>query len=76
MLPNGVQADFATKEERGKYVHDQLFAAGALLLRRETYEIFAAVWPNKTAADDKPGSEGLIDRINSMAWQSSSPQRP
>jgi hypothetical protein len=35
-------------------------------LGRKTYEIFAQVWHSGTAADDGPGEEGVIDRINSM----------
>jgi|ERR1051326_3382631 dihydrofolate reductase len=53
-------------EERGKYARDLLFEADALVMGRETYEAFAAVWPNRTAADDGPGEAGFIDRINSL----------
>lgn len=53
-------------EERGAYARGMLFAADALLMGRETYEIFAAVWPARTAADDGPGEAGFIDRINSL----------
>ena len=52
--------------ERGNYARDLLFDADALLLGRETYRVFADVWPTRTAADDDPGAEGVIDRINSM----------
>jgi len=55
-----------TGEERGSYARDLLFEADALLMGRETYEIFAAVWPTRSAADDGPGEEGLTDRINTM----------
>lgn len=58
--------DPATAEERGKYARDLLFEADALLLGRETYQIFADVWPTRTAADDDPGAEGATDRINSL----------
>lgn len=53
-------------EERGKYARDLLFSADVLLLGRETYQIFAEVWPTRTAADDGPGEAGMTDRINSM----------
>jgi len=53
-------------EERGAYARDMLFAADALLMGRETYEIFAGAWSSRTAADDGPGEEGFIDRINSL----------
>jgi dihydrofolate reductase len=54
------------REERGNYARDLLFASDALLLGRETYEIFAKTWPSRTAADDGPGEAGFIDRINSL----------
>ncbi|HET8843228.1 MAG TPA: dihydrofolate reductase family protein [Ktedonobacteraceae bacterium] len=53
--------------ERGKYAHDLLCEADALVMGRETYEIFAAVWPERTTADDGPGEAGSADHINSMA---------
>jgi dihydrofolate reductase len=56
----------AAAEERGRYARDMLFDADALLMGRETYEIFAAVWPARTAADDGPGEAGFIDRINNL----------
>jgi dihydrofolate reductase len=58
--------DAAAAEERGKYAADLLFEADALLLGRETYQVFAEVWPTRTAADDDPGAAGVTDRINSM----------
>ena len=58
--------DPASAEERGAYARDLLFEADALLLGRETFEIFADVWPTRTAADDDPGADGATDRINSM----------
>jgi len=59
-------SDPASLEERGTYVRDMLFASDALLMGRETYEVFAEVWPTRTAADDGPGEAGFIDRINSL----------
>jgi dihydrofolate reductase len=54
------------REERGQFARDVLFDADALLLGRETFEIFAQVWPIRTAADDGPGEEGFIERINQL----------
>jgi dihydrofolate reductase len=54
------------REERGSYARDILFASDALLLGRETYEVFATTWPARTAADDGPGEAGFIDRINRL----------
>jgi dihydrofolate reductase len=59
-------ADLEAREERGRYARDVLFAADALLLGRETFEIFAQVWPTRTAADDGPGEAGFIERINQL----------
>jgi dihydrofolate reductase len=56
----------SASEDRGKYALDLLFASDALLMGRETYEGFAAVWPARTSADDGPGEEGYSDRINSL----------
>lgn len=47
-------------DEAAQYKYDELFAAGALLLGRVTYQIFAASWP--TIKDDK----GFADRMNSL----------
>jgi dihydrofolate reductase len=58
--------DPAPAEERGKYARDLLFEADTLLMGRETYGIFAEVWPNRTAADEGPGEAGTVDRINSL----------
>src|SRR5688572_6914154 len=46
-------------EEAVRFASEQLFAADALLLGRETYEVFAASWPSRTG--------DFADRINSMA---------
>ena len=43
-----------------------LFASDALIMGRETYEIFAPAWSSRTAEDEQPGEEGYVDRINSM----------
>jgi class 3 adenylate cyclase/dihydrofolate reductase len=47
-------------EDQQRFKIDEVFEAGAILLGRVTYEIFAAFWP--TAPKDK----GFADRINSM----------
>ena len=48
-------------EEIAAFKHDELFAAGALLLGRVTYEGFAAAWPGRTDEGD-----GYTDRINAI----------
>jgi dihydrofolate reductase len=48
------------------FVRDLLLDSDALIMGRETYEVFAPAWSSRTAADDEPGSEGFIDRINSL----------
>jgi dihydrofolate reductase len=63
---NNRSNDPAHAVERGNYARDLLFEADALLLGRETYQVFAEVWPTRTAADDDPGAEGVIDRLNGM----------
>jgi len=52
--------------EHAPYARQQLFEADALLMGRETYEIFASVWPVRTSDFDAPGSEGYVQRINSL----------
>lgn len=42
-------------EEVGQAIDAEMQAADALLLGRRTYEVFAAAWPQRTAADD-PGA--------------------
>jgi class 3 adenylate cyclase/dihydrofolate reductase len=47
-------------EDQQRYKIDELFEAGAILLGRVTYEIFAAFWPSA------PRDEGFADRMNSI----------
>jgi len=47
-------------EEARKYKNDELFASGALLLGRKTYEGFAKAWPS--IKDEY----GFADRMNSI----------
>ena len=47
-------------DEQQAYKHDELFASGALLLGRTTYESFAAAWP------DREDETGFADRMNSL----------
>ena len=47
-------------EDAGKYKNDELFASGALLLGRKTYEGFAKAWPS--IKDEY----GFADRMNSI----------
>ena len=46
--------------EMGKFKFDELFASGALLMGRATYEGFAAAWPSAT------DEEGYADRMNGL----------
>jgi dihydrofolate reductase len=47
-------------EEISKFKHDELFASGALLLGRRTYEGFAAAWPSRS------DETGFADRMNGL----------
>lgn len=47
-------------DEIAKFKHDELFATGAHLLGRNTYEIFAGSWPSRAGADD------FSDRMNAL----------
>jgi class 3 adenylate cyclase/dihydrofolate reductase len=47
-------------EDQQRFKIDELYDAGALLLGRVTYEIFAAFWPTA------PKDEGFADRMNSI----------
>jgi class 3 adenylate cyclase/dihydrofolate reductase len=48
------------EEEQQRFKVDELFNAGAILLGRVTYEIFAAFWPTA------PKDEGFADLMNSI----------
>jgi class 3 adenylate cyclase/dihydrofolate reductase len=50
----------ATTEDQQRYKIDELFAAGAILLGRVTYQIWEAFWP------DAPKDAGFADRINGI----------
>ncbi|MBA3779332.1 MAG: dihydrofolate reductase family protein [Chloroflexi bacterium] len=47
-------------DELETYARELLFASGALLLGRRTYEVFAKAWPKRT------DEQGFADRINQM----------
>jgi class 3 adenylate cyclase/dihydrofolate reductase len=47
-------------EDQQRYKAEELFEAGAILLGRVTYEIFAAFWPTA------PNDEGFANRMNSI----------
>jgi dihydrofolate reductase len=49
-----------TTEDQQRFKVDELFAAGAILLGRVTYQIWATFWP------DAPKDAGLADRINAL----------
>ena len=57
--PNQWSFQFGSKEQQ-KYKYDELFACDALLLGRETYQGFAAAWPNM------PGTGDYGVRMNSI----------
>jgi class 3 adenylate cyclase len=46
--------------DQQRYKAEELFEAGAMLLGRVTYEIFAAFWPTA------PSDEGFADRMNAL----------
>jgi class 3 adenylate cyclase/dihydrofolate reductase len=50
----------ATTEDQQRYKIDEIFAAGAILLGRVTYQIWAAFW------QDAPKDAGFADRINGL----------
>jgi class 3 adenylate cyclase/dihydrofolate reductase len=47
-------------EDQQRYKSEELSAAGAILVGRVTYEIFAAFWPTA------PKDEGFADRMNAL----------
>jgi class 3 adenylate cyclase/dihydrofolate reductase len=47
-------------DDQQRYKSEELFEAGAMLLGRVTYEIFAAFWPTA------PNDEGFADRMNAL----------
>lgn len=49
-------------EKFGEIMTEWTKQAGAFLLGRKTYEMFADYWPNVTSGDDKP----FADRINAI----------
>lgn len=49
-----------TTEDQQRYKAEELFAADALLLGRETYQIFAAFWPSA------PGDQRFANRMNGL----------
>jgi hypothetical protein len=58
--------------EHGAYQRDLLFASDALVAGRETFEIFAATWADKTSADDAPkqspsSSSSPVSTLSCMA---------
>jgi dihydrofolate reductase len=53
-------------KDRADYVRNLLFSSDALLMGRETYEVFATYWPARAESDDGPGEEGFTERINSI----------
>jgi dihydrofolate reductase len=53
-------------DEYAKYKYDELFASGALLLGRVTYQGFAKAWPSRTDKDLPDTFKGFADRMNSL----------
>jgi dihydrofolate reductase len=62
-------------QESGKYKFDELFASGALLLGRVTYEGFAAAWPamRNEYADKMNGLPKFVvsTTLKNVAWNNS-----
>jgi dihydrofolate reductase len=57
--PNEWSFPFWT-DEIARFKYDELFACGALLLGRVTYDGFAAAWPGRT------DEQGYADRMNGL----------
>ena len=51
---------YGATEDQQRFKIDELFAAGAILLGRVTYEIWVTYWPTA------PKDEGFADRINGL----------
>jgi dihydrofolate reductase len=51
---------YADDDDQQRYKAEELSEAGAVLLGRVTYEIFAAFWPTA------PSDEGFADRMNTI----------
>lgn len=58
-LPEQWTFDFRD-EAADRFAHDQLNSSGAILMGRQTYDIFAAVWPEAREAT------GMADRMNAL----------
>lgn len=68
---NGVTSvadwSFPDSPERAEYSRALLFSSDAILMGRETYEVFSVYWPAKKPADEGPGEQGFADRINTIS---------
>ena len=68
---NGVTSvadwSFPSGKERVDYSRELLFSSDAILMGRETYEVFATYWPEKEKSGDGPGEEGIAERMNNIA---------
>ncbi|MBZ0294222.1 MAG: dihydrofolate reductase family protein [Anaerolineae bacterium] len=69
---NGVMSvadwSFPHSQERMDYSRELLFSSDAILMGRETYDVFSTYWPEKEkSGDGTTGEEGFAERINSIA---------